>query len=184
MFRSNVDLRGLSRVQRYILGAVGAMWFLASTCLATAGGNEEFVSQRLSALTEDLRAGRLARIEVAARQIGIETIAGLDPKSFDQMGFPKCRIPLDDSIDLALVKSIENPSVTPIEIRPRDLFWRLRFYDKAYNLVYVLYLGMAYINTTTIGITVDEHSALMDQSMVKWLEAHTTVDFDKCEFHA
>jgi hypothetical protein len=160
------------------------------TCFfSTDGCASAEVKADLYKVIEDLKRGKLSKIEVIALHDSVSAIIGITPAIFDamigdeitpSMFMSECELPLSSAIDSALAHTFSHTAETAVESKPREIYWRIRFFDESNAPKYTVYMGTWYYNSTEVGIVINSHCANVDLKLEKWFE--NNIDYNRYLF--
>jgi hypothetical protein len=163
-----------------------ALWFFMSAPVIEARGND-IVGDQLLKLARDLDAGSLPKLEIVWLRTSVATIVGVNPQLFDKMVddqitlpmvMSRCEFPISGAIDSSLSRVFRQAAETAAKSQPREVYWRLRFYDVRNSVSYTLYMGRTYTNTPDVGLIIDTDVSTVDRILEEWFETH--VDLKDC----
>jgi hypothetical protein len=140
-----------------------------------------------SRLAEDLETNSLSKIQIISFSHAIATSVTVTPHIFDEMAastttssmvMSQCDLRISGGINFALAHLFYRAAAQISESIPRDVYWRVQFYD-AYNLIkYEIYLGRTYANADDVWVRINSIPANTAKFLTEWFETH--VDLKGC----
>jgi hypothetical protein len=125
----------------------------------------------LNALTSELAAGRIQRVDIFFMPYETATYTRVTPEMLEAHADKKFAVEISTAAPESLVRAIEGVRLRDTT-DPADLRWGMVFWDRSGNRVHSIYLNSRYIFGTGRRGYVDGALVGFNASLINWLESN------------